>query len=151
MKIKVYVLESGRPARRSADSRAPSERRSRLMGVRHRLRRILIIFMRVKKKKTHKKYAKFFVTAFKFRPPFRVLVDGALLHSASSLFPLDLKTALSELLEEKSISMLITPCVLQEVRDLRSEAFDKGQRSKIAAFDATLLTALRIKKADCSH
>lgn len=50
--------------------------------------------MRVKKKKAHKKYAKFYSTAFKFRPPYRILVDGALLHSVTSLPSFDLKTAL---------------------------------------------------------
>ena len=40
--------------------------------------------MRVKRAKKYKKYINFYKVVYKFKPPFKILVDGNFLHTAVS-------------------------------------------------------------------
>jgi len=47
--------------------------------------------MRIKRGKKYKRYVSYFKVVFKFKPPYRVLVDGGFLHAAVRNGGFDLK------------------------------------------------------------
>ena len=101
--------------------------------------------MRVKKRKAQKKYGKFYATVFKFRPPYRFLVDGALLYRARDV---DLKSQLAQLLDSSKIQIFISKCILTELRGLYAESIGTEEAKGL---NQTVQMAIRLRKLDCTH
>ena len=54
--------------------------------------------MRIKRGKKYKKYVNHFKVVYKFKPPYRVIVDGGFLHYAVKNGDFDLKSNLQKII-----------------------------------------------------
>lgn len=94
--------------------------------------------MRVKRLKKYKKYVSFYKVVYKFRPPYKILVDGNFLHTAvSSGF--NLRENFFKLIADTPL-LVMTKCVMRELEQLG--------RAKVGK---TLDEAKRVIKESCNH
>ena len=73
--------------------------------------------MRIKRGKKYKRYISYFKVVFKFKPPYRVLVDGGFLHAAGRNGGFDLKFNLQKIIEEQPL-LIMTKCIMRELEDI---------------------------------
>ena len=95
--------------------------------------------MKVKRFKKYKKYVNFYKVVYKFRAPFKVLIDGNFLHQATTS-DFNLRDNLYKLLSDTPL-LIMTKCVMRELELL----------SKTASVRPTLLQAKKVIKESCKH
>ncbi len=69
--------------------------------------------MRVKRLKKYKKYVNFYKVVYKFKPPFKILVDGNFFHLATSS-DFNLKDNFYKMINDTPL-LVMTKCVMREL------------------------------------
>jgi rRNA-processing protein FCF1 len=70
--------------------------------------------MRIKRGKKYKKYVSHFKVVYKFKPPYRVMIDGGFLHYAVTNGDFDLQSNLKKIIEEEPF-LVMTKCIMREL------------------------------------
>jgi len=70
--------------------------------------------MRIKRSKKYKRYVNHFKVVYKFKPPYRVVIDGGFLHYAVKNGDFDLKSNLQKIIQETPL-LIMTKCVMREL------------------------------------
>lgn len=94
--------------------------------------------MRVKRAKKYKKYVSFYKVVYKFKPPFKILVDGNFFHNAVAT-GFSLKDNFFKLINDTPL-LVMTKCVMRELEQLG--------RAKIGR---TFDEAKKVIKESCKH
>lgn len=94
--------------------------------------------MRIKRLKRYRKFINFFKVVYKFKPPFKIMVDGNFFHFATQN-NFDLRDNFQKLLLDTPI-LVMTKCVMRELED-----------QGMAAMGNTLRDAKRVVKESCKH
>ena len=100
--------------------------------------------MRIKRGKKYRKLVSHFKVVFKFKPPYRVLVDGGFLHYAIKNNDFDLRGNLHKIIEDFPL-LTMTKCLMREIEALARENKDN------AILKQCLLKAKGIHKVPCKH
>ena len=100
--------------------------------------------MRIKRGKRYRRIVQHFKVVFKFKPPYRVMVDGGFLHYAVKNGDFDLRGNLSKIIQDAPL-LTMTKCLMREIEDLAHE--NRGNRT----LKETLMKAKLIHKAPCKH
>ena len=100
--------------------------------------------MRIKRAKKYKRYVSHFKVVYKFKPPYRVMVDGGFLHYAVKNGDFDLKANLAKIIQEQPL-LVMTKCVMRELEHAAS------QNKELLELKNTLKAAKFIHKCSCSH
>ena len=72
--------------------------------------------MRIKRAKKYKRYVNLFKVVYKFKPPYRVLVDGSFLHYAVKNQDFDLNHNLRKIIDEQPL-LIMTKCIMRELEN----------------------------------
>ena len=94
--------------------------------------------MKVKRFKKYKRYVNFYKVVYKFRPPYKILVDGNFFHLAVSS-DFSLRDDFMKLIADTPL-LVMTKCVMRELEQL-----GRGTLGK------TLTEAKRVIKESCNH
>jgi U3 small nucleolar RNA-associated protein 23 len=92
--------------------------------------------MRVKRLKKYKKYVNFYKVVYKFKPPFKILVDGNFFHLAVSS-DFSLRDNFFKIINDTPL-LVMTKCVMREMEQL-------------SRLGKTLAEAKRVIKQSCNH
>lgn len=94
--------------------------------------------MRIKRLKKYRKFINFFKVVYKFKPPFKIMVDGNFFHTAVQN-NFDLRDNLQKLLLDTPL-LVMTKCIMRELEDMGMSVV--GQ---------TLKDAKKVVKESCKH
>ena len=94
--------------------------------------------MRVKRLKKYKKYVNFYKVVYKFRPPFKILVDGNFFHNAITV-GFSLRDNFYKLVNDTPL-LVMTKCVMRELELLGKNVLG-----------GTLVEAKKVIKESCKH
>ena len=70
--------------------------------------------MRIKRGKKYKRYVNHFKVVYKFKPPYRVLIDSSFLHYAVKNGDFNLKSNLQKIIQEEPL-IVMTKCIMREI------------------------------------
>ena len=100
--------------------------------------------MRIKRAKKYKRIVNHFKVVYKFKPPYRVIVDGGFLHYAVKNGDFDLKHNLAKIIQEQPL-LVMTKCIMRELEHALSQNKTNLELKK------TLNQAKLIHKSSCLH
>ena len=100
--------------------------------------------MRIKRGKKYKKYVNHFKVVYKFKPPYRVMIDGGFLHYAVKNGDFDLQHNLQKIIQEQPL-LCMTKCIMREIEYAASQNKDSVDLKN------TLRKAKFIHKVSCNH
>jgi len=100
--------------------------------------------MRIKRAKKYKRYVSHFKVVYKFKPPYRIMVDGGFLHYAVKNGDFDLRKNLANIIQEQPL-LIMTKCIMRELEMAASKNKTNEELKK------TMRAAKLIHKSPCSH
>lgn len=100
--------------------------------------------MRIKRAKKYKRYVSHFKVVYKFKPPYRVMIDSGFLHYAVKNGDFDLKFNLQKIISEQPL-LVMTKCIMRELENAASSHKD------LQDLQNTLKRAKLIHKCSCKH
>ena len=100
--------------------------------------------MRIKRGKKYKRYVNHFKVVYKFKPPYRVMIDGGFLHYAVKNGDFDLKHNLRKIIQEEPL-LCMTKCIMRELEHASSQNKENRELRN------TIRAAKLIHKTPCGH